>query len=82
MSMDTNDTVGIENSEFTGRAIAAEYVDHATGKRSDRQQFKAMFAARRSWWIGNASHDWMKKGSRCAKSARRSEFRHPQSAGS
>ena len=34
MSMDTNDTVGIENSEFTGRAIAAEYVDHATGKRS------------------------------------------------
>jgi DNA invertase Pin-like site-specific DNA recombinase len=28
-----------------GWPIAAEYVDHASGKRSDREQFQAMFAA-------------------------------------
>ena len=29
----------------SGWPIVAEFVDHATGKRSDREQFKAMFAA-------------------------------------
>ena len=29
----------------SGWTITAEFVDHATGKRSDRDQFKAMFAA-------------------------------------
>jgi DNA invertase Pin-like site-specific DNA recombinase len=29
----------------SGWSITAEFVDHATGKRSDREQFKAMFAS-------------------------------------
>jgi DNA invertase Pin-like site-specific DNA recombinase len=34
-----------EFAKTQGWIITAEYVDHATGKRSNRQQFKAMFAA-------------------------------------
>jgi DNA invertase Pin-like site-specific DNA recombinase len=34
-----------EFAKTQGWTITAEYVDHATGKRSDRQQCQAMFAA-------------------------------------
>lgn len=33
-----------EFAQRQGWTIVTEYVDHATGKRSDREQFKAMFA--------------------------------------